>query len=200
MFCIKCGRPSAAGNFCRDCFLRMEALFEVENFRMAVCNVCGSYYEGSRKTDIGDAIKKHIRTEHTIKHIKISYRKRGNRIIAGVECTGTIKPFSKTEKKTAEIIVGTRKCDDCTKLSGNYYEAVLQIRGRNSERILNRVEKSGVLRFAKQADTGYDVRLVKKHDASKLADALSRYEIKRTFKLVGEKGGKKVYRVYYSIR
>jgi len=199
MFCIKCGNNAVVGNFCKKCFLEKESLFRIKNFRITKCDVCGSFYE-RRKIEIGDAIKKRLITKHKIKGIRISYRKHGNHISAEIECSGIIKPFSKAEKKTVDIIVDTRKCDDCTKLAGNYYEAVLQIRGDNREKILEMIKQSNALCYIRDVDKGYDVRLVKKHDAAKVANILKLYMIKRTAKLVGEKDGKKIYRAYYSIR
>ncbi len=199
MFCIKCGKNAVAGNFCRDCFLEREELFGIENFRMTMCNACGSYYDGPKKSEIGDAIKKRMKAGHNMQLISISYRKKGNRIIANIKCEGTIRSFKKTERKTTEIIVGSKQCDDCIKLSGNYYEAVLQIRGAHKENMLNKIMKISALRFVKPVDNGYDVRFVKKKDAANIAGALAPKAAK-TFKLVGEKGGRKVYRVYYSIR
>ena len=82
----------------------------------------------------------------------------------------------------------------------NYYEAVLQIRGADKEKILEKIKKSNVLFYIRNVDKGYDVRLVKKHDAVKLTQNLEHCEVKRTFKLVGAKDGKNIYRVYYSVR
>lgn len=200
MFCIKCGKTATAGNFCKRCFLESEHLFNIRNFRVTRCGVCDSIYEKSKKTTIDEAVKNHIITNHKIKRIKISRKDYGNRLIANIECIGTVKPYAKKEEKTVEIIVETRKCDDCTKLAGSYYEAVLQVRGNNKNEILARIEKSNVLSFIKNVDEGYDVRLIKKQDATKLVNLLKQRGVKRTFKLVGEKGGKKIYRVYYLIR
>lgn len=200
MFCIKCGAAAEAGNFCKNCFLGREKLFDIKNFRITSCSSCGAFFIGGKKIDIGDAIKNKIMTEHKIKKIKIGYKKYANRIIASVECSGAIKPFTKTENRIVEIILSTKKCDDCTKLAGSYYEAVLQIRGTRAIDILNEAAQYNILSFVKNVDNGYDIRVVKKQDASKVAHALKAYGVKRTFKLVGEKDGKKIYRVYYLIK
>lgn len=200
MFCVKCGTTAVAGNFCERCFLEREHLFGISNFRVTRCRICSSFFDNRGMIEIEGAIKNRIVTTHKIKVVRVSYKNRGNHIVADIECKGTIKPFTKTEKKTVDIIVETRQCDDCIKLSGSYYEAVIQIRGSKKGAIFDAIQKAGFLSHVRAVDKGYDAMFVKKHDAAKLAGFLKEYNIKKTYKLVGQKEGKKIYRVYYSIR
>ncbi len=198
MFCIKCGKNAIIGNFCKQCFLARERLFRIKNFRIMRCSDCGHFYDKGLRIVLDEAVRKRIDAGHTIKKIKFSYRQSGNRIFANIKCDGLIRSFAKTENELIEIIVDSRKCDNCVKLSGNYYEAVVQIRGHNKNEIVDAIIRSSALVHIKDISGGYDVRFVNRHDAEKFARNYR--DVKKTFKLVGEKGGKKIYRVYYSIR
>jgi len=201
MFCIKCGGPAVAGNFCEKCFLDREHLFEVENFTSSFCPDCKRY-----EPEIKRGIMQSIKTNNKIKNCSISEKHVGNRIYAKITCIGTINPLKKPvrQEKTILITVHKRKCENCIKISGGYYEAVLQVRGKNKERILRKIEK-----FVKKGDVaniihlkeGMDIRLVNKNSASKLIKIFRDYfDVKESYKLVGEKKGKKLHRNYYAIR
>ena len=210
MFCVRCGKKAAIGNFCEDCFLEREKLFDIENFTLAVCD-CGSYYDKVWKEprEIDDIIKqqieKRIKTKNRIADKKISLKEIGNRVSALIVCSGLISPCKKVkkEKKRIMIILKKKKCDLCIKLLGRYYEAVLHIRG-NYEKIFDKIKKQlpKTARIEK-IKHGYDIRFLKKADAAKISKTiknLNSYEIKKSFKFVSTKKGKKLYRNYYSVR
>jgi NMD protein affecting ribosome stability and mRNA decay len=99
--------------------------------------------------------------------------------------------------------VKNRKCENCIKISGGYYEAVLQARGEHTERISKKImsmAKESVV-SVKQLKEGYDILLTDKKIAAKIATQLGNYfDIRSSYKFVGEKKGKKLYRNYYAIR
>jgi NMD protein affecting ribosome stability and mRNA decay len=207
MLCIKCGREAVIGNFCENCFLEKEKLFDIEDFTIAICD-CGSYYDEiwqkPRATDeiIRCLIEKKIKTKNKITGKKILLKKVGNRVFASVVCSGFISPCkkSKEEEKRISILIKIKKCDQCVKLIGGYYEAVLQIRG-DYDNIFDKI-KCHLPKTARigKIKHGYDIRFLRKSDAAKVSRKLIEFEIKKSFKFVTTKKGKKLYRNYYSVR
>ena len=202
MFCIKCGGKAEAGNFCKDCFLKSNHLFDIEDFTALECSGCGKLQRGN----IRYQIKEKILTKNVISKYEIDAKQSGHRIVAKVTCTGKINPMRSAvrEEKKIIIMVKRTKCEDCIKLLGGYYEAVLQVRGERQERILNKIKKFIYNEDITRIETlkeGHDIRLRSKSSASSLVKYLrSFFDIKESYKLVGEKKGKKLYRNYYAIR
>lgn len=202
--CIKCGKAARTDNLCERCFLQRR-FFDIENFRIVVCSSCDSYYENGwhpKVLDeaIRDMIKKRIKSGEKIIIKGISLKKIGNRIIADVSC-GFVK-FGKINiaKKEVTITIKKQKCDRCVKLSGGYYEAILQIRSGEADTILNKINEilSDAITSVNKVKNGYDIKIMDKGEASKVM-GLGR-DIKKTYKLVGEKKGKRLIRDCYSIR
>ncbi|MDI6721087.1 MAG: NMD3-related protein, partial [Candidatus Aenigmarchaeota archaeon] len=97
-----------------------------------------------------------------------------------------------------------RKCADCIKISGNYYEAVIQARGEKSEKIMEiirRLAPNRIITSVSRMPTGYDIKFTDKKKAAEIAQNLrQRFGVKRSYKLVGEKKGIKLYRNYYVVK
>lgn len=211
MFCVKCGKHATVGTFCDEHFLERERLFDIDNIRIDVCDGCGSYYDGGwKKTEnientVRDVIKKSIVTENKIIKTDIKLKHFGNKFSAVVRCTGLIKPCKKpkTEEKKILITLSKKKCDNCVKTLGKYYEAVIQVRGERKEEILHEINKTVGLSLSgfKELKNGYDLYFIRKSDANRVAGNLKkRYSVKRSFKFATEKKGKKLYRNYFAVR
>ncbi len=202
MFCIKCGKPAAAGNFCRQCFLEKEKMFELDNFTTNICPNCGTYADG----DIENQIRSRIKTRNKIKSCSVKTRSSGNRVLAKVTCDGIINPLKSSVSQCANIIVTVKKlkCENCIKLLGGYYEAIFQVRGPNTDRIMNKLRKflpNGSIVDMGRIKVGYDIKLSDKKIAATAIRRLREYfEINESYKLVGEKKGKRLYRNSYAIR
>ena len=94
-------------------------------------------------------------------------------------------------------------CDNCIKIRGNYYEAVMQIRGERAEKLLNKVIESLQTKIAAidKIKQGYDVRIIDKKSAAFFVQNIRRkHSVTQSYKLVGKKKGKELYRNYYAIR
>ncbi len=205
--CIKCGKAARTDNLCEKCFLQRSFL-EIENFRLILCSSCSSYYENGwhsfAENDHDDMIKgqiaNRIKSDEKIIIKDIFLKTIGNRIIADVSCSFVKFGKRNIARKEVIIIVKKQKCDKCVKLSGGYYEAILQIRGGEADNILNKVNKilSEAITSINKVKNGYDIKIMDKGEASKVM-GLGR-DIKKTYKLVGEKKGKRLIRDCYSIR
>ena len=181
MFCVKCGKPASIGNFCEDCYLKRETLFDIKDFKLIFCG-CGAVMDGiwKKPQKLENIIETHIKTKNKITNKKISTRLYGNRCEAVITCSGFIKPAKKmkTEEKKIQIIVKTEKCDTCKKLLGNYFEAVLQLRGERSDDLIEKLrvfsEKIGNIESVKN---GYDVKIIRKVDARKIVEFLRKEDV-----------------------
>jgi NMD protein affecting ribosome stability and mRNA decay len=159
-----------------------------------------------KKSSIDDAIKSSIITKNKIKNVEINKRKIGNKIHATIICSGYIKPCKKLKSETKNIVVNIRKrlCEDCIKLSGGYYEAIIQIRGEQKDRILKKINnmyKKNLITSINKTEHGYDIRFVDKNDATIIANRLrKKHDVNASYIFVGEKKGKKLYRNVYAVR
>lgn len=199
MFCIKCGCQAEKGNFCTKCFLETHELFNIKDFGMLYCGICGiNMYE------IKDKAKSSVKSKNVINSTDVSLKQLGNRFYATVTCTGKIDGVAKKETKKSLVMLRRQMCDMHVKLSGGYYEAMIQVRGPNKEVVLKKVkqllpEKSIVTIEA--IKEGYDIKIMRKSNAASAAKTLrDRFSVKDSYKVGGSKKGKMVYRNYYAVR
>ncbi|MBI2971222.1 MAG: hypothetical protein HYY37_02260 [Candidatus Aenigmarchaeota archaeon] len=207
MFCIVCGRTATKGTFCDACFLKHHPLFSLEDFIIYACGDCGAYHEGAaaKRTDIDDvlrtAIEKHLKEGNNVA-IRFSITKRqGTTLFVTVTGTGFLSGLRKTETHAIKVRLKKRTCERCIRIAGGYYEAVIQLRGNEPEKMLHKLEGS-LPKGARieRIQGGYNVKFVAKNEAERAIKGLKQYTIKRSFKLVGEKKGKSLIRNFYSVR
>lgn len=199
MFCIKCGKPAKVDNFCSECFLESEALFEARNTDMEFCDLCGI-----KEDEILKKAEATIKTNNTLLDKKIVLKTVGNKVHATITCTGKIKGLSKTETKNVMIILRRKMCEMHVRLSGGYYEAVIQIRGHDKEKILKKagrlLPKKSIINVENLKE-GYNIKIMHKANAAAAVRHLrQRFAVKDSYKLVGSKKGQKLYRNFYVVR
>lgn len=199
MFCIKCGKPAKIGNFCRECFVESHSLFNAEDLKMGFCGICGI-----NEDEIITKIEKSIKSNNIITHKKISLRIIGNRAYATVICNGKISGVKKTETKKMLVMLRKKMCDMHVKLSGGYYEAMMQIRGPNKEDILKQARhllpKKSISNI-EVLNEGYNIKVMRKANAAAAAKGLrKKFFVKDSYKLVGNKKGQNLYRNFYAVR
>lgn len=206
--CISCGKPAEIDNFCSECWLKMKELFTIEDFELRVCK-CGSYYYKGmwRKfTNLDELIKQliksRIKTENKITSINISLKKVGDIYIATIKATGYIRPCkkSKEEEKKIRIRVKWRKCERCRKILSNYYEAILQIRRSEIPDEINNIISEYISKVEPKKN-GVDIYLIDKKIGKKAIKRFKDlgYKVKVSYKYVGMKKGRRLYRDIYSI-
>lgn len=209
MRCIVCGKEIKRGNLCRECLLKRHELFTVKKFEVVMCN-CGSvlvHGRWKRFPSIEKALRylvsSNVKSEHGLSKLDISTEILSDRVVFKLTGCGRIKGYKKVESKRFETRLKRTLCAECAKKAGGYYEAVLQIRAGEKDEIMKAVEKySDAVSSVKRVREGIDVLFVKKSAAKKVSRILRTmgYEIKTSYKLVGEKRGKKIYREYYSVK
>ena len=166
---------------------------------MEYCDVCGINQNMIKEQIIGS-----LKTKNNISNTKVSIKLVGNKAHATVTCSGSIKGLPKTETKNVMVIIRKKMCAMHVKLSGGYYEAVIQIRGRDKDNILKyatRLLPKKSISSIEKLKEGYNIKVLHKANAAAAVRGFrKRYEVKDSYKLAASKKGEMLYRNYYAIR
>lgn len=207
--CPLCNRSSSDitfyGEFCAYCVegkLREKLPDEVG---LTMCHRCGMIKSKGAFVDQSPAAMVDA-LEQVIKGYRIRIISAGRESVE-LKITEDLPEYSVTVNKKVKINWKKQLCERCNRLSGGYYEAVIQLRGSDlakMERFIDKLTRYFEMRNefvtkVNKADNGLDVYLSNK----KLASAyLSSRGIKAvtSYTLYGLKQGKKVYRHTYAVR
>ncbi|MDV0443626.1 60S ribosomal export protein NMD3 [Methanorbis rubei] len=232
-FCPKCGAPSENGELCGKCRVKDTVWVTMEpRVICTYCPTCGSTKTAGLWTDcpvdreelaynlVSGAISLHkdlrdIQKDIHIVDISV------NRSIATVFVSGNLYgvPVEVTEK--IKIVWAREQCDRCCRISGSYYEGIIQVRANGRKPTPYELRRAAEIAYQieDQLQTAGD-RLSFVSDVDEQKDGLdiifSSQAIGNAIsvdicgalggsftthpKLVGEKAGIKLYRVTYSIR
>lgn len=232
MLCPRCGeeREDFVGKVCVDCFMEREELVEVDgDLSIDVCVSCGAVKVGSWR-DIGlyhaldQLMEERVRIdeefENTVGSVEVE-EELPDRVEATLSVTGTLGGRKVVVNEPVSIQVLRGVCSRCSRASGGYYEAIIQIRAEDRE--LVEAEVDGALDAAEEmlrstrgaggettfvsrlekVDGGVDLYLGDSAMARELANRLKdRFggEVSDSASLVGERDGHEVYRVTYLVR
>ena len=210
MKCIKCGKREAKiGYLCEECYNEEHELFKLKPFTVTICPSCNRYkiYEWKDSPNpIKSAVAEKIKPIGIIKDISTKLEKVGGRTFVSVKAVGYIPPSTKPkiEVKRVEIKIKKNLCPICVKKSGNYHEAVIQVRGDNREKLLKIILDSQTLKNnvvnVKNLKEGYDIFVVDKKIAEERVKKIHGITMIKSYKLVGKKKGRELYRNYYAVR
>ncbi len=219
MVCPLCGRKSEVGVFCSDCYMKKNLKVEVPpTIELTRCRSCdsflvkGKWVKGVSEKDaalraVRESVQSNIRRLDKAGVLKVEAEKSQK----GYEGIVTVKLAGSEKKLKTRVRVKNVACPDCSRISGGYYEAVLQLRGdvkrETLEDIIARVEKHkdrfSFVANIKKVKGGYDIYLGSKKSAEKIVKQFrGKAEIKKSFEDVGmdRQRGKKKHRFYYLIR
>jgi len=210
MKCIKCGKREAKiGYLCEECYNKSHDLFKIKDFKMMICPVCGRYNVTSWNSSddpIKSAVMEKIKPIGKIIDIKIDAKEKSGKQVVNITAKGFIEPSTllKTEKKTIKIQIKKKMCPICIKKSGNYYEALIQIRGNKREKLMKIILdsegiKKNIVRI-KNLKEGYDIFVTDKHIVEKRIKNIKGIKVIKSYKLVGRKKGKPIHRNTYAVR
>ncbi len=231
MFCVRCGREgSTYESLCVECFLENTRFTSIsDHVDLFTCYHCKEFQIKGRwkRISLDEAIREvamdaivvrrgselaHVRSEVT----EADPRNYHVRIFSDVE-HGDLK--MKEELHTIVRLKNT-VCPRCSKIIGNYYESIIQIRGRErklsegqKERIYTALRKrvdeaqeenrEMFISKLEEVPGGFDAYLssisLAKSISKELGDRFGG-EVKESSTLVTQKDGKDVYRVTYLVR
>jgi nonsense-mediated mRNA decay protein 3 len=230
-FCPRCGRPSEG--ICEICagiespWVRIEPLITVTS-----CPVCGATHEqgswmllpGERQELVDRAIRSAITFHPAVQGARYESTCRdwsSNRTRCRVQAEGVYRGQPVQESAEIELHWKGELCTRCSRMSGGYYEGVVQLRATGravtpremdiaigiAEGIENSLREGGdPLSFVSRIEEvhqGLDIvvgtqamgRMIGQEILSRLGGTLSTHP-----KLVGEKNGIPLYRVTYAVR
>ncbi|MGM0510798.1 MAG: 60S ribosomal export protein NMD3 [Thermoplasmatota archaeon] len=233
MFCVECGKEPEKlyDGMCRECFIDKKLNPSIDDkVFIDICSVCGSVRKEGKWLENPDMNS--IMLEKIEDALKIPYDVDRYSFQAefdeedpkNVKAKVTVNMMAedvKVEKDLeAKIIFKKTQCKICSRIHGNYYEAILQVRPSSDKMtdeqkkiVADRVKKvveveMGEVRrvflaFFEERHGGVDYYLSDKNVTKKLAADLARDfggEITTSGELAGMEDGQKVYKMTYSVR
>ena len=140
------------------------------------------------------------------KDVNLKFRNLDDRIV--VQASGFLNGSKKNKRETSEIMIKKNKvvCLDCSRKLGDYYEAILQIRGdvdRTVDFLTDQLEMERSVYKVEKVGNGIDIYLDDSHLASIISKKLRnkfKAKIKSSFKLYTRKQGKDIYRSTIVVR
>lgn len=232
MECIVCGeREGEFKGLCGQCFLKQHAVMETPDYvNIVLCPHCGAMKRGEHWLDMNEpeaavdrSVKESLAFDPEVSSADVAleieqesglvYRARviAKMHIRGLDASGEAEVIARIEH---------RVCDVCSRLHGNYYESVVQLRGYSSKLSENEKEEwletvRSIVRslsssnrrvfLAKSVEMhgGLDFYLSTTDAGRNVSRELARRtgaSLKESKKLAGRKDGKDVYRTTYSVR
>ena len=202
-FCFLCGKETEnlIKGYCEECYNKKFKLIEIpEEINVTICSKCNKIKEKNKWKDI--EIDDFLRNKIKIlgKDVKIKFEKND---ILKVFAKGFLEGSETLKEETHEIKLKINKevCLDCSRKYGDYYEAVLQIRGNLTNDDFNSIDdlvliKKGFYKI-EEVKGGYDLLIGNKALGEKITNFLRKKyktEIKKSYKLVTSKDSKDIYR------
>ena len=232
-FCPKCGAPSENGDLCNACRMKETVWITIEpRVQCIICPTCESTKtagiwsdakmdrEELANTLVNAAISIHKDVKDIQKDIHITDVSI-NRSLATVFVSGTLYGLPVETTQKVKIVWAREQCDRCCRISGSYYEGVIQVRATGRKPTPYELRKAAEIAYQieDQLQTAGD-RLSFVSDIDEQKDGIDIIFSSQTIgsaishdicgalggtftthpKLVGEKAGVKLYRVTYSIR
>jgi nonsense-mediated mRNA decay protein 3 len=232
-FCPKCGKATDREGLCTECRIGNTPWFVCDRRVKSIhCPSCGAVKQVNTWTD-SELERADLAPEvaKTAVHFHRDVRKPSmvvsmkdntlNRSTASITLKGTLYNRSLEGTCSVDIIWHKEQCDRCNRISGSYYEGIIQVRAEGrlpstyelqmSAGIAQQVEdtlQAGGERLSFISDTsetreGLDITVGSQHIGTLISQGIvSQLGGRFTThpKLVGEKNGRQLYRITYSIR
>jgi len=232
-FCPNCGRPSDMEGLCDHCKVEKTRWFSCDaTVKCIHCPGCGALKQGNTWTDTDhersllapEIARSAVHFHPDVKKVQIDTRIDDlsiNRSRAVLSIKGIL--YGKEVEATCETQIAWQResCDRCNRISGSYYEGVVQVRAQDrlpspyeiqtAAEIASGVEESlqiGGERLSFVSDTtetrdGLDIIVGSQHIGLLISRKITaelggRYTTHP--KLVGEKNGRQLFRITYSVR
>ncbi|MGP8320832.1 MAG: 60S ribosomal export protein NMD3 [Methanosarcinaceae archaeon] len=232
--CPKCGKETGKlyDNVCKNCFFENLRLAELPLVLHAkTCTKCGARFDRGKWSNAGnaediviqnveDALSVHILAENIDIYVEprkltpYMYRVR-------VEVNATVKDEPVHQELNTEVRIVREACDMCSRISGGYFEGIVQVRATNrvptvdekmrcleiANNVVHRMqEKSDRLAFITDSldlKDGVDIYIGSNNSGRHICRAINmemggNYSESPT--LFGQKDGKNIYRITFSIR
>jgi len=232
-FCPKCGMPTEQEGLCSNCRIGNTPWFECDRrVKSTHCPSCGAIKQVNTWTDTNrERAELAPELAKTAVHFHPDVRKPSmvvtvedntlNRSTATIALKGLLYNTAVEGACSVELIWHKEQCDRCNRISGSYYEGIVQVRAdgrlpgtfeiQMSAGIAQQVEDSlqaGGERLSFIVDMsetreGLDITVGSQHIGTLISQGITA-QLGGRFtthpKLVGEKNGRQLYRITYSVR
>ncbi|MFA5221895.1 MAG: 60S ribosomal export protein NMD3 [Methanoregula sp.] len=232
-FCPKCGKPSKNNGLCNHCLVENTTWVTCDNRVTHIhCPSCGATKTVNTWTDTTreradmapDIARSAVHFHKDVKKAAIAVDIRDisiNRSRATLSISGELygEPVEKT--CTVEIVWQREQCDRCNRITGSYYEGLVQVRAddrdlspyemQTSAAIATQIEDTlqasgerlSFISDMNETRDGLDITLGSQHIGVMIVQAITaqlggRYTTHP--KLVGEKNGRQLFRITYLVR
>lgn len=232
-FCPKCGKPSETAGLCNQCRVGKTPWFTCEQrVKSTNCPSCGATKTVNtwtdtavERADLGPEIAKsavHFHPDVKKPSIEVTIRDLTlNRSRASLVIRGVLYKEPVEGTCTVEILWHREQCDRCNRISGSYYEGVVQVRAEGripstfeiqtaasvAQQIEDNLQAGGerlsFISDMNQIHDGIDIIIGSQHIGLLISQGIvaqlgGRYTTHP--KLVGEKNGRQLFRITYSVR
>jgi len=208
--CPKCGAKSDdkkfIKNFCEDCFTETIEIKVPHKIEIPYCKTCGKLKLEHWKPLNDENVSKFL-----TRFVKSRYKNMRFILPNGYEGTAYVVVLVPVGDDFVEITksfetrLKPELCDDCSRKSSGYFEAIIQIRGdqdavaRSLKKLRRELQKKTFIAKLEEVQNGVDV-YVASNKATKGIIAKYHYSPTVSSTLYGVKDGQRVYRITYCIR
>ena len=218
MFCVECGKnvDETIDGLCSQCYVAKHRLFDIPSIvDVTVCPVCGACrihggWQHGKPEQLVQAYLEAKAREALVEQVSV------HRTDNMVTCQGTFKSEAVTETTSIDVRMHREMCQQCSRLKGGYFEAILQVRknGGNISReevdiaddiVARQVieERGNYVSKRVEHPTGVDYYIGDRGSASLAAKTVKQAfdgKMDVSSSLVGRKDGQDVYRDTYIVR
>jgi nonsense-mediated mRNA decay protein 3 len=230
-FCPRCGKNTDElyDGLCSDCIESSFVLFTYPDVaEVKVCPRCGAFFEKGKWIDdfeknVHAIVRRILKINPEVggAHVDISTDFIDKNIaIATVRATARLGNLDVEDRGKIELRMKRNACEKCSKISGGYYEAIVQLRAENrfpadaERKRFEEIARNSVLKgrgaapnsFVSKVDSmkeGVDIYVGDVKAAEKIAYAVVEQmggRISSSGKIAGRKDGRDLRRVSYSVR
>jgi nonsense-mediated mRNA decay protein 3 len=204
LICPKCGKTSDEKEFieafCVDCYVFKLQLPKA--MKVGVCKRCGKMMLQGKWQQLN---RRKI-SDYVAGRCKGDFSKADCDIDTGI-CSFTFEKGGKqvVRERSVELEKEVTLCPDCSKASGGYFEALIQLRGepvrveRQAVKLERMLLKKTFVSKIEEMHGGLDIYIGNSRAAAGILQELG-FKPVVSRKLFGKKDGKNLYRVTYAIR
>ncbi|GBE56664.1 MAG TPA: hypothetical protein ENH13_05490 [Euryarchaeota archaeon] len=232
-FCYLCGAVTEElfHGLCSPCFLGEKELASIPpRISVSLCRGCFRYYSSGSWVDGGESLTGFVETvgrkealSHVSKELKdpsvdveikdIKEKGKGLSVELELHVSGTTSGLEYRQTLNTVLQIKNVTCPDCSRRSGGYYEAIVQLRSEQLDDTVTKFHEQIGRLYARDKQAfivgetlvkgGVDFKLGSAKAAKTVATYFkSHYKavIKETASLVGRKEGNDIYRITVLIR
>ena len=226
MLCVECGKREAKyDGLCEECFLKKVKFIDIpSHLDIVICPHCGAIKIGGAWKNLefdkalSEILKKNIKFLHDYDNynFEVHYTKKDGEFDVEVHFKIKYRDLEVSEYGIVNFTVKHESCPRCNRFFGNYFEAIIQLRGmqeneieeikeflhRRVEHYSKRNENLFITREEEKRE-GWNFYMSDKKESKKIAkDICNKYggSLKESPQIAGRKDGRDVYRVTYSVR